>query len=132
MIKQQELRKGNYILDMSDETGYVIKVEKVDEDGVYTRSEDDPNDWGGYDLEKTEGIRLTKEILLKAGFNHQSSIYFDLQLGTYLWQVKLYDDGGYRLTILRSDSTFVLGIYKYLHQLQNIIYSVSGDELRVW
>lgn len=132
MITQNELRKGNYVLDTSDKSGFVIKVEKVDEDCIYVRSDDDPTDWGGHGFHEVDGIKLTKEILLKAGFKNQSSIYFDLQLGTYLWQVKLYDDGGFRLAILRSDATFVLGIYKWLHQLQNIIFSVSGDELKVW
>lgn len=132
MLNQKELRKGNYVLDKSDNTGYVIKIEKVDEDCIYERSEDDPNDWGGFGFHETDGIRLSKEILLKAGFKHQASIYYDLELGVYKWQVKLYDDGGFRLTIIRSDATFVLGIYKWLHQLQNIIFSVSGDDLVVW
>ena len=132
MITQNELRKGNYLIDVSDMTGYVIKIEKVDEDGVFERSDDDPNDWGAFGYHEVDGIRLTKDILMKAGFKHHQSIYFDLQLGLYLWQVKLYDDGGFRLTVFMGDNSFVLGLYKYLHQLQNIIFSVSNDELKVW
>jgi len=128
MINANELRIGNWV---QAPLGEYMQVEILGHDKnpnyIFARGN------GEFGQNGFDGIPLTPEILQACGFKHRGSIYWDIEISDINFQVKLYNDGGYRLTMKRQmvNSINVLGIYKRLHTLQNIIHALTGTELEV-
>jgi hypothetical protein len=102
-MKANELKIGNYVLD---NLGGILKIKAISNES---------------NLFHINGIPITEDWLLKFGFevyefDHKSSQY-------------RYKD---RLIVIR-DGFFVdygSGVkIKYVHQLQNLIYALTGEEL---
>ncbi len=118
MIKESELRIGNLILNTAGETVRVKNIQEksinmlVDGDGVS----------GSYSLDFFTGVPLTPEILEKCGFEKRitDNILFYFHNCGY---VDLYVDGG----------KFISYHFKFeikpLHQLQNLYFALTGNEL---
>jgi len=123
MINENELRIGNWVLNVDNEQVVVNEI----------RDEFYLGNGRGLYYHTSSGIPLTPEILQACGFKHRGSIYWDIEISDINFQVKLYDDGGYRLTMKRQmvNSINVLGIYKHLHTLQNIIHALTQTELLI-
>ena len=114
MIKANELRIGNLILNrhneldiVSDRTFQDFRFPKMD--GNY-----------GY-----KGIQLTEEILLMCGFTR---IGKSLRLNTFEYcpisrNLVIHGHGGYYTGLILK--------IQYLHQLQNLYFALTGDELTV-
>lgn len=70
-------------------------------------------------------IELTEEILTKTAFYCPDSECFIVKNCT----LRLYDyyEDGFMCVIFGNESHFI----KYLHQLQNLIYALTGTELEV-
>jgi len=133
MIKANELRIGNLI--QGEEIGEVIKIDITDGRHILTSEEDG----GGED--DFYPILLTEEWLLKFGFeweteekNHiqlslpdknlypESKITF-YQLGKSIdIHCQLYQSG-------YLDGMFTTFAVKYVHQLQNLYFSLTNEEL---
>lgn len=81
-------------------------------------------------------IPLTKEILLKFGFEKQETIlhtFFENDYGDFYFSLQLMNNNSFHLRI-RNDSQeneryTGLGIFKYVHQLQNLYFALTGEEL---
>jgi hypothetical protein len=111
-MKANELRVGNWIIGCNG------KYLQICEDGMEILM--GARNYGDFDL-----IPLTHEILKKAGFVS-------------------FEDGWYGLTPFRKGYMWTWNIYdrhlqwngnivpcQYLHQLQNLYYALTGEELNI-
>lgn len=125
MIDTNELRRGNILNGISHTR---IKpedfiVETIDEYGVnvfITNS---------YDLEyytQVSPILLTPELLVKFGFENRGFYYFYEEI---LLRAANIDESGFWLTgrDLKPFGMLIL----YAHQLQNIVFCLSGKEIKI-
>lgn len=122
MIKQNELRLGNYVKTIHD-TLDIIKVTEIKESVIYS--------------DKTKGISygsllpipLTREILLKCGFeqsewdNYSTFRNLFCQEGSIVISLK-------NKYIEIGDLTLDFKI-KHLHQLQNLYFALTNEELKI-
>jgi hypothetical protein len=124
MIQVQELRIGNLV----SLRGEIVTVKGIGiNSALHERGENPAGD--------LEGIPITEEWLLKFGFTFVSapSFYgFDCN--------KKFNGGVFRGAFLRTSSDkgfYYLGFLvngthkkvKYIHQLQNLFYCLTGEEL---
>ena len=77
------------------------------------------------------GVPLTEEWLLKFGFELRDGKYYK---GKYLIEdgISQYFNNGYsfRITIDNQNSTHASSV-KYVHQLQNLYFALTGQELEL-
>lgn len=136
MIQANELRIGNNVL----QNGRVVYVESISEDrgiiNVNIETELDGSAWlNGIDLNELDPIPLTPEILEKFGFEKDDN---DLEFhheDFCSWYEKEYPIIGRLVTsnfgtYLFDEETDTLRIY-FLHQLQNLYFALTGQELEV-
>lgn len=140
MIKLEELRIGNWIMDdFTKQYGKII--------GMDTNNETIKIDvyWRGYEIpyHQISHVRLSEEILLKCSF---SKAYNILEEGDKKWTC---GDGNFCIRLRKSHYKLIREIHTsfpggwtdvefgndecmdYLHQLQNIIMDLTGEELEV-
>ena len=110
----QELRIGNLVLDEHREIIVVSQIFSYNEGHI--RCADD----NAHDFEEITPIPLTEEWLLKFGFFRKGLCFckycFDIELQMDSWNFSL------------SDSNYAFEM-KYVHQLQNLYYALTGKEL---
>lgn len=102
-MEANELRVGNYLFDG---VGGIIKVEV---DDLYDNVR-----------KYYEPIPIIEEVLLECGFEYDDAFYY--KDGIFLE----YDDNSLRLDCM-SDSVSI----KYLHQLQNLYFALTNEELEI-
>lgn len=140
-MKANELRIGNYIkLKNSDD---IIRVNSIEfnSEAEYCISSLINEEDKTLNIALTEPIPLTKEILLKVGFQKRlidKEITFVKKVDTYFlnkpitlfaYIQKSNSVTGFRMMQgNRISSTNMLNIF-YYHQLQNLIFSLTGEEL---
>ena len=110
MIQANELRIGNYVYDVG---GQPSKVVRLTEEKIPLASP----------------IPLTPEILEKAGFNLQPQRISMWQRG----RVKIWM-GNNAIAYLKhedKDESYYIGECKSLHQLQNLYFALTGEELPI-
>jgi len=121
MLKANELRIGNYIQDFEDKP-YYFKVESIEnKDGEF---------WVSYrngsincSIEHIEPIPLTEEWLVKFGFEKIKNTEVFL-FGGY-WEVYYNPDyERYLLDLINIEIKV-----ESVHQLQNIHFAFTGEEL---
>lgn len=116
-MKENELRKGNWIRYIAEFEDCYIQFELWDYQDM---------------IDNSEAIPLTEEILSKCGFE----IFFgtDPQEDNPL---KLYNYKSFQLVKHEKDMVFIyssensLVEVKYLHQLQNLVFALTGEELTI-
>ena len=74
-------------------------------------------------------VPITEEWLIKFGFKSQSSAWFEKDQLLFLFGYT--DSFGHYLHFAESDRTIVGTGIKYVHQLQNLYYSLTGEELEI-
>lgn len=133
MIKENELMLGNQ-LDKGS-VGYIGWVEGVFMIGVFDDKFSSVCKF--YKTEELNPIPLTEEILLKCGFKKSRNIgAYNTDKDAYYWEgdkISLTIDlklssSSREYAALSVDGAIPL---KYVHQLQNLIFSVSGQELGI-
>jgi len=135
-MKANEFRIGNLV----ERDGNILEVIRVAKDGIVN-----------YDLvRKSQGmhvnsgnvipIPLTEEWLLKFGFekiDRRINETYEKDLGAFYFQIILMnDDKSYNVRF--SNDTFKeegdrvgLGLIYYVHQLQNLFFVLTGEELKI-
>ncbi|MCE3278008.1 MAG: hypothetical protein K0S44_199 [Bacteroidetes bacterium] len=128
MIKLNELRLGNYVQPDKDHLNQFHGVGLVTliQEEKFTVSNHYPGKW-------FEPISITEEWLVKFGFKQDQ----DCVLGLY--PIKYFDD----LTAWRTKCHFAVSSFgddpyydldvpniKFVHQLQNLYYALTGNELQ--
>lgn len=120
----KELKVGNLIFFVGSYHGAkkkIVEVIEIRRNSLVT-VEKSNNQIFGVDIENAEGIRLTPEILQKLGFDEVED-----------WLEKWYPVIGELIT--NEDKTYIFDVQtkslkiEFLHQLQNLIYSLTGKEL---
>jgi hypothetical protein len=120
-MKVSELRIGNYVKGIGHNISWII--EGIEKDYIYSY-----NSWRL--LSSFQPIPLTKEWLLKIGFEFAvDTWYFN---GFALWETEWGDDKGATgigyFYELRERGMMDKHI-QYLHELQNLYYSLTGEEI---
>ena len=122
----RELRIGNWVY--SQEIGKNVQISAINEDGFSFKdcvTLDYPS------IEEIHPIPLTEEILLSCGFekrgvifriNNGSSHQFDVNYSPSR-DIFYYDSSKY--------SIYTEVEIKHLHQLQNLYFALTGEELKL-
>lgn len=117
-MEANELRIGNYVLHPSNEE-IVLTIDR--NSFQYNR--------GLANIEDFRPIIITKERLLKLGFKKQYSKAFDIY---DIYRVYI-DENKIEFWILDRDYVEIIyckvSTIKYIHQLQNLIFDITGKEL---
>lgn len=124
-MRSEELRMGNLVMYSAD--GSIFTVDEISRTGLGVYN-DEENTW--IEIEEFEGVKLTEEWLKKLGFIYQGSDgYSCLEKSTLLFYFSLRNglmpSLFYRQT---TESDNVKGCM-YVHQLQNVFFSLTGTEL---
>lgn len=126
MIKKEELRIGNKVNYHNDST--LFTVIEIDTLGIRVVNEEQET-WIEYDC--FSPIPLTPEILEKCGFVKTLSGSYTI-MDEDCWLTTII--GGYIYSKCYSSNTgefFEVGQVKYLHQLQNLYFALTGIELTI-
>jgi len=129
MLKPQDLRIGNLVIcedSMRNTSSHIIEVSEISKAGIWFT-----NQWGEYVCEPYKrlfGIPLNDAWILKAGLVGLNGIF-------------IFANGCIIENTIGGWSFFISGIglpisvitdkIKYVHQLQNLFYSLSGEELAI-
>lgn len=114
MIKKNEIRLGNVIASQTFESRVTFPWTVYESDMVEMYSKEK---WDRY-----TGIELTNKWLISLGFENiwgDRWNYKDVEL--------LKDDGKYFLII--EERTNFSKYYLYVHELQNLVFALTGEEL---
>lgn len=125
MINANELRIGNLVITNDDK---IVKVKNINDDGINGEWD---SEWATFYHKWLKGIPLTPEILEKAGFEKIGSTNFENSKHIISFLVKMYDDHSILLAVKNEYEKCNVGIYKYLHQLQNLYFALIGEELQI-
>lgn len=121
-MNANELRVGN-LIQLIYETNRptleerIVRVDRIDEIGVEILENGERVFGASYDV--LEGIPLTEEILLKCDWGNYKpnffNSYFEIDTKGCVWYC--------------SDFTGI--VIKFIHQLQNLYFSLTGKELSI-
>jgi len=121
-MKANELRIGSYFVDYEADpnSNIYFQVEEISSKGVYFRN---CSSWTIFD--DLQPIPLTEEILLKCGFKEFGE---DFKLGEYTFNLTLK-------TLcwgLQAGCNVINDVdIVNLHQLQNLYFALTGEELDI-
>ena len=114
-MKANELRIGNYVSVTWNGSSEITEIEQY-----HVRLKD-----GFSDIESLRPIPLTKEWLLKFGFN--ANRYNDeFELYPLMFDCEYTDHGEWNISY---DGHPLSTEVKYVHQLQNLYFALTGEEL---
>jgi hypothetical protein len=124
-MKASELRVGN-LLDTKEHKNVIVSaIDSVDSEiGYYWRL----HYFGYWKINKFQPIPLTEEWLLKFGFKKVSTnfendfliIHGNIKTGTFDFLLNIPNTTRYNVSVI-----------KFVHQLQNLYFSLFGEELRL-
>jgi len=122
-MKASELRLGNYITSDGD----VFKVDSISDDivhagalGIYKISFDDGDEYG---------IPLTEEWLTRFGIDWD--IYWQGYTDGNWVLTNGNETGIWRIAYGKRRNDIIVWYLKYVHQLQNLYFALTGKELKL-
>lgn len=129
MIQANELRIGNWIEDRMGRAYQILGILSM------YRILFGPGSDKERQIDEILGIKLTPEILEKAGFEY-------ISFG--LWKIDFHQkDDWFRLEYFEDDSTYpdrgtlllggqrIFNHPQYVHQLQNLYFALTGEEFPI-
>lgn len=126
MIQLQELRVGNYISDLD---GKIIKVEELTICASYTTKKRINN----LPFDYYKPIPLTEELLLKFGFEYRKKNSKVIMLGLTKEEYETTLQNWITTNFFQISRCGINALsveVKYVHQLQNLFFSLCGEELK--
>lgn len=121
MIDYKELRCGNYI--GWKEAKFPFKVTEISDVSVNLMYSDGGGHSWCYDLDECAGIDLTPELLERCGLNERFFRAYQIK------PLSGKDMNGYWGLFIRNK--FEATRIKYVHQLQNLYFALTGKELEI-
>ena len=123
MIKANELRIGNFIT-YADKIGIVDGF--INREICHSSGNRDYNEEPSY--EPFKGIQITEEWILRAGFEKLTSIEKGFKSNSYTY------GRGYSFIVHLNNGLLSTNFWqgnekKFVHQLQNLFFSLVGEEL---
>lgn len=123
MIKHEEIRKGNFVLHKGNpkevfyatHTGVSFLIGYDWKDNALTQN---------YLYRGIDPIPLTGEILEKCGFDKSGMYYVKSQV--YIWDTCVTNESGFEYKY-----NYTAMPINYIHQLQNLYFSLTGQELTI-
>ncbi|MDV3952149.1 hypothetical protein CMT57_09285 [Elizabethkingia anophelis] len=126
-MKIKELRIGNYL---HDRNGNLCKVIELREDGIYAHAIR-----GAITGLPNKPIELTEEWLFKFGFTQDNdSWYFSLDFNPNYETLKIFgltSGGNFNGMWGIAGMSLLCKKIEYVHQLQNLFYALTGEELTI-
>ena len=123
-LKAQDLRVDNWVVFEPDGGEFIVSSIDV---------HNEPNTINGLNIDDLKPIPLTEDILLKCGFINKGSLYC-LMVNDRI--IGIGYDGSFGL--YNGEHAFSVGSsfnnnhrIKHLHQLQNLFFALTGEELNV-
>jgi hypothetical protein len=126
-MKANELRIGNWILNKRYKSGYKMQIESIGEFGLNIElGHDGLNPLIGDDcsFNECEPIPLTDEWLVKFGFKEKNCGYLCKNKRIFISNSNY--DFEYSCSFFDCDDYIEI---KYVHQLQNIYFALTNEEL---
>lgn len=123
MIDPKQLRIGNYITFPIGLKGKLCEVLAINEKQVLIKTEIDRRAWLNFDY--LEPIPLTQELLEKCGFEYDQDDHGHYwTIDEFVVELSGIEEGIFKLEQYRT-------IITTLHQLQNLYFAITGDELEI-
>lgn len=125
-IKINELRVGNYVGIAEFMNFKIVQVSEIRKERILVESK-----VGIFSSKnhKIIPIELTEELLLKCGFERvfTNDYWYQIRIGDKRLLVSILGN----IEIEKWDRTMInfLSICQYIHQLQNLFFSLTGEEL---
>lgn len=116
-MKANELRLGNYVLGPNNNKICKVFI-------LSGKCEDNHESINGYDCKCIEPVLLTEEWLLKLGFQ-KTNCFKNKEM---IIELGLNDIFHARKRITPESSIYICDV-EYVHQLQNLYYALTGEEL---
>lgn len=118
-----ELRIGNYL----ERYGKIVKIVEIgikhkNDTNYYLRCEGDNS---GYWIDQFKPIPLTEEILLKCGFKYLGNGFYESSFSN----ISIFSLSGIKINI--GFKGVIIGEIKHLHQLQNLYFALTNQELDI-
>lgn len=124
-IKANELRIGNKVLFASEGTEFTVV--DITKGGLGVEDEIEST-W--IEIDQFEGIPLTEEWLVKFGFERKN--YSDDTVNDYWIHKDMFPDHYVYYLPYKNLSIYVGSLtIEYVHQLQNLYFSLTGNELQI-
>jgi len=125
-MKANEFRRGNYF--KTSNMNY-SKVTCIKEYSIYCSS------YFPHNLELCEPIPLTEEILFKCGFK-KTEILGSYNIGSFTFHSQRPCNDSAKFTLVTEiyfcgRSVLVVNGVKHLHQLQNLYFALTNQELNI-
>jgi hypothetical protein len=121
-MKANEMRIGNLVKLLE---GTVFTISSIEQKGFTVQNKEETT-W--IEAEEFEPIPLTEELLLKFGFKKTMQWTFSKELVSNLNLVYYLGEKGWSIGY-KNYSDF--SNLKYVHQLQNLWFSLTGKELQL-
>jgi len=124
-MKPTELRINNWVMYdgryfQIDSVGSELPFLKTIEFGV-----------GVVTYDNIQPIPLTEEILLKCGFNKRPEYFYGKRIGSNNWlEINISEKRTIIFTVNGTTYVELINV-KHLNELQNLFYSLSGEELNI-
>ena len=119
MLKNNDFRIGNFTYGIEQKPQAIRRVTSINEDNVYLIRIDGLHGDLGYTYDNINPIKLTEEWLVNFGFKKDKidSTYYKGDFEVFLTEYFKYKDSHLRKI-------------NYVHQLQNLYFALTGNELQ--
>ena len=122
----RSLRISNLVLFAEDQSVFTVK--EISEEGLWVFNEDETT-W--IEIDQFEGIPLTEGWLLKLGAK-KNGILLWLSLTNFKAEIHFEIYGKEIVSIIKSNfCELILDPIKSVHQLQNLYFALTGEELTI-
>lgn len=128
IINIQELRIGNYV--RAGDTPHARRVESLFSSLRRARLRSDRGDSSTFSEDEMIPIEITEEWLLKLGFRLMDSDGYEYtQYKNKDWRFYVFKADNYDGYLLVDGMVTITDRVKHVHQLQNLYFALSGEEL---
>lgn len=137
MIQVQDLRIGNWVYD-GKSTKFPMQVMSMGSDYVYLDFEGNEEDLWESGPEDLQGVPITKEILIKSGFEYVTEFTYELRLPNQIAGhdiIGIIIDSGF-VSIAHESKSLIMsrctcsGVH-FVHELQNLFWNITKQQLEV-